>query len=362
MVPTMNIVTLDFETYWDDQYRLNKMTNEEYIRDPRFQVLGAAMRWDGIYGWLRPHEIKPHLDALPRPIAILCHHAHFDGAILNWHFDWRPDLWLDTLSMGRVVFDGTVSLKLGSLAQYFDLKPKTVPYDLFKGKTWGQLQDHEQRLVAEGAMHDVALTWDCANYMLHGGHPAVRYPFPLAEIEVVDATVRMFTEPMLVGDAALLTEAYEAEEALYQEALVACDIEAEEEWQLRKDEFFAHKLMLLADEGRDCFPVRKTTAKGNEKWAFAKSDFFMQDLLTREDQIVAALATARLRSQSSIYMSRTERLRQITSRGAIPIYLSYGAAHTRRWGGGDALNAQNFPRSDPNNPRKGALRRAIKAP
>jgi DNA polymerase bacteriophage-type len=354
----VNIITLDFETYWDDQYTLKKMTNEEYIRDPQFRALGAAVRWpDGDHEWLHPDVIATALEEIPRPIAMICHHAHFDGAILNWRYGWKPDLWIDTLSMGRVVFDGTVSLKLESLAQYFNLQPKTVPYNLFKGKQWDQLTPHEQYQVAEGAIHDVELTWSAANYMLHGGHPAVRYPFPLSELDVVDITVRMFTEPTLVGNPALLTAAYDEEQRLYEEALNACDISPEHEHMLRKDEYFANKLRLL-----DVEPALKTTAKGNEKYAFAKSDYFMQDLVDSEDELVAALATARLRAQSSIYMSRTERFRQITSRGAIPIYLAYAAAHTRRWGGGDKQNAQNLPRSDKDNPRKGALKRAIGAP
>ena len=34
----MKVVTLDFETYYDREYSLSKMTTEEYIRDPRFEV------------------------------------------------------------------------------------------------------------------------------------------------------------------------------------------------------------------------------------------------------------------------------------------------------------------------------------
>jgi hypothetical protein len=126
---------------------------------------------------------------------------------------------------------------------------------------------------------------------------------------------------------------------------------------LRKDDVFA---ALLRAEGIE--PEEKTTAKGNEKYAFAKSDYFMQDLVTHEDERVALLAEARLKAQSSIYQTRAERLGWMATRGAMPVYLGYAAAHTRRWGGGDKTNWQNFPRSDPARPEKGALRRAIKAP
>ena len=41
----MNIVTLDLETYFDDDYTLKKLTTEAYVRDPRFEALGCGFRW-----------------------------------------------------------------------------------------------------------------------------------------------------------------------------------------------------------------------------------------------------------------------------------------------------------------------------
>ena len=32
----------DFETYYDDEYSLRKMTPIEYVLDPRFEALGCA--------------------------------------------------------------------------------------------------------------------------------------------------------------------------------------------------------------------------------------------------------------------------------------------------------------------------------
>ena len=42
----MNIITLDFETYFDDDYTLSKMTTEAYVRDPRFEAYGVGVRDD----------------------------------------------------------------------------------------------------------------------------------------------------------------------------------------------------------------------------------------------------------------------------------------------------------------------------
>ena len=40
----MDLITLDFETYYDKEYSLKKLTMEEYVRDPRFEVIGVAIK------------------------------------------------------------------------------------------------------------------------------------------------------------------------------------------------------------------------------------------------------------------------------------------------------------------------------
>ena len=43
----MNIVTIDVETFYDDTYSLRKMTTEDYVRDPHFEVIGVAIKHNG---------------------------------------------------------------------------------------------------------------------------------------------------------------------------------------------------------------------------------------------------------------------------------------------------------------------------
>ena len=40
----MDLITVDFETYYDKDYSLRKMTTESYIRDPRFEVIGVGVK------------------------------------------------------------------------------------------------------------------------------------------------------------------------------------------------------------------------------------------------------------------------------------------------------------------------------
>ena len=40
----MDIYTLDFETYYSQDYSLSKMTTEEYVRDRQFEIIGLAIK------------------------------------------------------------------------------------------------------------------------------------------------------------------------------------------------------------------------------------------------------------------------------------------------------------------------------
>ena len=40
----MNLITLDFETFYDVGFSLSNLTTEEYIRDERFQIIGVGIK------------------------------------------------------------------------------------------------------------------------------------------------------------------------------------------------------------------------------------------------------------------------------------------------------------------------------
>ena len=40
----MNILTVDMETYYSRDFSLTKMTTEEYVRSPHFEVIGVAVK------------------------------------------------------------------------------------------------------------------------------------------------------------------------------------------------------------------------------------------------------------------------------------------------------------------------------
>jgi hypothetical protein len=40
----MDLLTIDFETYYDKKYSLKKLTTEQYVRDDKFEIIGFAMQ------------------------------------------------------------------------------------------------------------------------------------------------------------------------------------------------------------------------------------------------------------------------------------------------------------------------------
>lgn len=348
----MNLVVIDFETYFDADYSLRKLTTEAYIRDDRFEVHGAAVRWpDGRCTFYEPDWLAEVLATVDWPnTSLLAHHCQFDGAILAWRYGHVPALYLDTMAMARAVLPPDAKVSLDALAKRFGLSTKSIPYDKFKGSHWGELSGEVQAEIAAGACVDVRLSYALFEAMVTGHR---EYSFPRDELPVIDTTIRMFTQPVLEGDRAMLAGIWEYEDEAKEArfARVASDAKA-----INGTESFA---ALLREEGVEP-PVKP--GKNGPIYCFAKTDAFMRDLLEHPCERVADLAAARLGVRSTIDQTRAERLGWMASRGKLPVYLGYSAALTRRWGGGDKVNWQNLPRLDKRNPRKGLIRKAIKAP
>jgi hypothetical protein len=347
----MNILTLDFETYFDDEYSLKKLTTEHYVRDPRFEALGVGMWCDTMPDdgtnpvWLidgnfiTAPDVKDALHSIDwGNTAVLMHHAHFDGLILSHHYGIKPRFIYDTLSMARLMLGNHVSASLQSVAGHYGLGGKTLDYQGFKGKRWADLDLAARNLLGDGCLRDVSLTWDIFCRLAQG--------FSREELQVIDMTVRMFTEPQLVGDIDAFAKVWTFEAERKRLLLRELGIEAGD---LQSAERFA---ALLREAGVD--PQTKD-GKAGAIYAFAKTDDFMQELLEHDDETVRALAEARLGLKSTLDQTRAERLGFMATRGPMPVYLSYCGAHTTRWSGGDRVNWQNFKRGS-------GLRKGVGAP
>jgi DNA polymerase I-like protein with 3'-5' exonuclease and polymerase domains len=157
-------------------------------------------------------------------------------------------------------------------------------------------------------------------------------------MQVIDQTIRMFTEPKFRLNKAKLEE-YLAEVVAQKEALIAAANEGNRD-KFMSDDKFAE---LLKAEGVDP-PMKWSDKKNKQVYAFAKTSKGMKDLLDHDNPRVQALVACRLGVKTTIEETRTARLIDISTRGLMPIMLNYWGAGTGRFSGGDKINPQNFKR------------------
>jgi DNA polymerase len=345
----MELITLDFETYYTSKdLGFKTQTTEEYVRDPRFEVIGVAVKvGGGETAWCTgSHEqIKSFLNTFDWGNSmVVAHNALFDMAILNWHFDIRPKAIADTLSMARAIHGIEVGNSLKKLSEHYALGVKgTEVVDAINLRRQDFL---EQQLTAYGmyCINDVDLTYDLFLTLL----PL----FQRVELKLIDLTIRMFTEPMLRLDEDLLHQHLSEVKERKRKLLDECGANIED---LMSNQKFAELLRGLGVEP----PTKISATTGKEALALAKSDEGFKALAEHPDERVQTLVAARLGNKTTLEETRTERLIGIAGRGLIPVPLSYYAAHTGRWGGADKINFQNFPSRGEN---AGKLKKAILAP
>ena len=338
----MNILTIDFETYYSREFSLTKVTTEEYIRSPEFEAIGVAVQVnDGEPEWFSGdgeamHQFLTRYD-WANSLA-LAHNAPFDGAILKWVYGLSPKGWLDTLSMGRALHGTEVGGSLKVLAQHYALGEKGIEVENALGLHRADFSPAQLERYGDYCKNDVTLTWELFGQMSKG--------FPKIELRLIDLTVRMFTEPVLRLDGDILDEHLDSVKDLKAKALGVY-----EKGDLMSNQKFA--IMLQAAGAVPPMKISPTT--GKETYAFSKTDEKFKALLEHDSPVVQMLVAARLGTKSTIEETRTERFLGIAQRGSLPVPLRYYAAHTGRWGGDDKLNLQNLPRNS-------ALKKAIIPP
>ena len=346
----MDIITLDFETYYDKDYSLSKITTEEYIRDPRFQVIGVGVKVnDGKTKWFTgPHGyIKQELAEYDwANSAVLAHNMMFDGAIMSWRFNIRPKVLFDTLCMARAIHGVEKSASLKALAENYAVGEKGTEVLDAKGKRRNDFTPEELGAYSRYCVNDVELTYDIFTIMMSRG-------FPKSELKLIDLTLRMFTEPTIGLDRERLETHLEKTQLMKEDLLKSAGVE--DKADLMSNPKFA---ALLGKFGVPC-PMKISPTTGNMTYALAKSDQGMKDLLEDDDPHVQALAAARLGVKSTLEETRTQRFIDIAGRGLLPVPVRYYAAHTGRWGGDDKINLQNLPSRGPN---AKALKKCIVAP
>lgn len=355
----MNVITLDFETYYDTGFSLSRLTTEEYIRSPEFEMIGVGVKIDNAPAyWVSGSRetIFNNLKKLPwRDSMLLCHNTMFDGAILAWFCKISPAMYLDTLCMARALHGVDAGGSLKVLAERYEIGEKGEEVIHAKGKRLVDFQPDELARYGDYCINDVELT--------HKLFSKMAKHFSQQEIKLIDTTIRMFTHPMMYIDTQLLQERLTELKQQKQDLLAGLidKLKCADEEEVRQKLASNPKFAALLKEFNVEPPMKVSPRTGKETYALAKNDEGFITLTEHEDTFVQHLCSVRLGTKSTIEESRIQRFIDVASRNnnRIPIPLKYYGAHTGRWAGSDKINFQNLPSRDK---KKKTLKNAIMAP
>jgi hypothetical protein len=356
--PHSRLVTLDFETYYSATYSLRSLalSTSGYIRHPEFKPHCVGLKLDDApTQWYHGDAILFALKAIDwRNSAMLAHHAAFDGLILSHHYGIVPAYYYDTLSMARALHSNAIGAGLDEVAGFYHLGHK-APGVLEKLKGVRDPAPELLNLLGEYCVKDVDLCYGIFQLMHEG--------FPQDELDLINLTVRMFTDPILELDLPRLKQELQREQEEKARRIASSGVSLT---VLSSADKFAHELVC---SGVETPPRKKSKTTGKPIWAFSKTDLDFLDLRGHPSERVRKLVDGRLAAKSTLAESRAKRLIDSgRAGGRLPVYLSYFGAHTGRWSGrGDRVNLQNLPR--PAYDTQGLyiypsaeLRRSIRAP
>lgn len=349
----MRFVTIDFETFYSKEYSLTKMSTEDYVMDPRFEVIlvGIKINNDAPYWITGTHaQIKAHLLSLNlHECAVLCHNTMFDALILVAIFGIVAAMYCDTLALAQAQlkpFHRSISL---------DSCLKHVNLGIQKGDEVHNMMGRSRLSLSKAELERYA-AYCCTD--CEGEFRLFKYlapQFPKSELEIIDITLRMYLLPHLELDPNVLAVNLAEVRAKKEQMLAQLPADVQKA-DLMSNPKFADVLMRYGVD----VPTKISPTTGVVTYAFAKTDTGWKELEDEwaDDDIVSAILATRLSAKSTLEETRSQRLLDISRKyPKFRIPLRYYAAHPGRYGGMESINAQNFPRID-----KSKMRFAVRAP
>ena len=397
------LVSLDFETYFDSDYTLSKMSTSEYVRDKRFKAQMVGIKVGKGKTKIVPHKrIAAELKKINWAThGLLCHNIQFDGFILSHHYGIVPAKYYCTLSMARGLHSNEIGAGLDEVAKFYG----------GQGKIDGVLETTKGVLDWSKVMYDNVAIY-CAQdvdemYRIFREMHAV---YPADEINLIHMTARMFCDPVLTVDLPRVQKEYEREVKKREQTMFAAvdptryDIDGDlydKELHkkllkgpaeraltgLERNMLIVKRIVgsnerfieLLLETGMSECDIPRKISKAwmakpvserddADKWsyAFAKDDLDFINLPDRvwdlfpeldpndqADVIVAAekserlqlLVDVRIAVKSTTNITRAARFLEAGRDGMrLPVGYAYYRAHTGRFGGNNKMNMQNLTR------------------
>lgn len=352
-----DFVFLDFETPYCEKskFSLQKQTYEQYIRDERFFVHGLGYKInDGptlyVYG---DNNIRSTLLKLFPPgnqNILVAHNTLFDGAVLSWYYKLQAATYYCTQSMARAIWN-QLSNSLAEVVKRCcpddNTLRKTKELESFNG-ILRPLTDKEQETLGAYCKNDINIMF--ASF-------AVMYRWlPEISFTIMDISLQGFIHPGFILDRTRVEKYLEQVTKEKNDAVATSGLP---ESILSSNDQFAEWIIA---QGISFSKIPSPTPKNpnNEKWPLAQNS---QEFIAiqADNPQHADVWNARLLVKSTIERSRALRLldhaqiSHINTDGTIALPLTFAAAHTKRFGGTNKINPQNFKRGS-------ELRKALCAP
>lgn len=383
----MQLITLDFETYWDTNHTLSKMSPTEYVMHPETEIQSVSIKIgsEDTFVVFGEEKIERTLRSIDWSNAMALGHnmSGFDAMILAWRFNINPKMYACTAAMARSKYSKTgysvggkflTGVSLKKLAAEFGVGTKLdLEATNTKGKHLCDFTPQEIAAMSEYNKVDTDLCFELFRKM---------YPkFPKQEMELIDMTTRMLVEPKFLLDYDMVEDALKQVQTEKRESLVNLaktlgldiahnavelmgldqpDLESDVRAMLASSAKFAQLLDTLGVPAPE--KISKTT--GKPTFALAKTDDEFIALQNHPNPLVAAAARARLEVKSTLLETRLQAFMRAADacEGRVPVPLKYaGADTTGRWSG-EQYNMQNLPRIGPKPKASDALRKSLRAP
>lgn len=348
----MNYLTLDFETYYDKETNLKKMTTQAYVMHPQMEVLMVSAKFNEDPVQIIDGEQIPTFFATVdwSNTAVIAHNAVFDGSILYWRYGVRPAMLIDTMSMAQALGVPTIAgsaslatcIRLLQEAGYA-VPPKGTEVLDALGKRRADFTPQQWAAYREYCKNDTDITWFLFKVL--------RQYLTDEEMRFQDIILRCYTEPRLTVD--LPTVEYELNRCRTYKAEQLAEVckmfgttQDNLSALLRSNDKFAEVLRSIggvteeeAEQGKSgtfIIPIKVSEKTGKTTWAFGKTDVAFKELCEHEDPKVQAVCQARLAAKSSIDETRCLKFLEYGSYGFLPMGYKIGGAHTNRLSGGSA--------------------------
>jgi DNA polymerase len=337
-----DILCLDFETYFDTEYSLKKMSTIEYIMDERFELTGLGMSCEeqafklawGHYE--RPDFIEPcDIDWSLRlvdwdKVTVLVQQARFDITILQEKFGIVPKYIIDLKDLASH-YDARMSHRLADMAKMFDLKHKGDTMQ-FKGLHWSTMTEEQRKNLAEYTIGDVEIETDLFKILLP------KLTNPIVESQLMRHTLDLWLHKRFRVDTDMATK---LKVKMRTQMAKTIKDSGHTPKELRSKKFVGYLKDALPDNEQ--VPM-KQGKRGNIP-ALAKDDEACQQLVVHPKKEVRDLVLARLACRSwPTHIKRVQSLisQTMANGGLLRVPLTYYPAHTGRWGGSEKINLQNM--------------------